>query len=212
MTLSVRIDHLGSHQRTLLHDLHFNVPPGRILTLMGPSGCGKSSVLGAIAGTLSLVAEGAQALSFRGSVQLDGVDLHSLPTARRGIGLLFQDDLLFAHMSVAENLLFAVPAGERDLRLAQVVQALDEAGLPGFGERDPATLSGGQRARVALMRALLARPRALLLDEPFGRLDATLRDQFRQFVFAHVRSRGIPVVLVTHDAADIADPELVVHL
>lgn len=212
MTLSVRIDHLGSHQRTLLRDLHFDVPPGRILTLMGPSGCGKSSVLGAIAGTLSAVAEGAQALSFRGSVQLDGADLHTLPTARRGIGLLFQDDLLFAHMSVAENLLFAVPPGESGLRRAQVVQALEEAGLPGFGERDPATLSGGQRARIALMRALLARPRALLLDEPFSRLDATLRDQFRQFVFEHVRSRGIPVVLVTHDAADIADPTLVVDL
>lgn len=212
MTLSVRIDHLGSPQRTLLQDLHFNVPPGRILTLMGPSGCGKSSVLGAIAGTLSLVAEGAQALSFRGSVQLDGVDLHALPAARRGIGLLFQDDLLFAHMSVAENLLFAVRPGEREQREAQVEQALEEAGLPGYGERDPATLSGGQRARVALMRALLARPRALLLDEPFGRLDATLRDQFRQFVFEHVRARGIPVVLVTHDAADIADPALVIDL
>lgn len=212
MTLSVHIDHLGSPQRTLLRDLHFNVPPGRILTLMGPSGCGKSSVLGAIAGTLSAVAEGAQSLSFRGSVQLDGVDLHNLPTARRGIGLLFQDDLLFAHMSVAENLLFAVPPGERDLRRAKVVQALEEAGLPGYGESDPATLSGGQRARVALMRALLARPKALLLDEPFGRLDATLRDQFRQFVFEHVRSGGIPVVLVTHDAADIADPALLVDL
>jgi putative thiamine transport system ATP-binding protein len=212
MTLSVRIDHLGSPQRTLLRDLQFSVPPGRILTLMGPSGCGKSSVLGAIAGTLSAVAEGAQALSFRGSVQLDALDLNTLPTARRGIGLLFQDDLLFAHMSVADNLLFAVPPGERPLRLAQVAQALEEADLAGFSERDPATLSGGQRARVALMRALLARPRALLLDEPFGRLDATLSEQFRQFVFEHVRARSIPVVLVTHDAADIADPALVIDL
>jgi putative thiamine transport system ATP-binding protein len=212
MTLSVRIDHLGSRQRTLLRDLSFEVPSGHILTLMGPSGCGKSSVLGAIAGTLSTVAEGAQALGFDGTVRLDGVDLHSLPTAKRGVGLLFQDDLLFAHMSVGENLLFAVPPGEPGLRRAQVAQALEEAGLPGFTDRDPATLSGGQRARVALMRALLARPRALLLDEPFGRLDATLRDQFRQFVFEHVRTRRIPVVLVTHDAADIADPSLVVNL
>lgn len=212
MTLSVHIHHLGSPQRTLLRDLRLEVPPGGILTLMGPSGSGKSSVLGAIAGTLSSVAEGAQALSFQGSVRLDGVDLHTLPTARRGVGLLFQDDLLFAHLNVAENLLFAVPPGARAERLAQVQQALEEAGLPGYGERDPATLSGGQRARVALMRALLARPRALLLDEPFSRLDAALREQFRPFVFEHVRARRIPVVLVTHDAADVADPARVIDL
>jgi putative thiamine transport system ATP-binding protein len=119
---------------------------------------------------------------------------------------------LFAHMTVAENLLFAVPAGPKRERLAAVAQALDEAGLTGFGARDPATLSGGQRARVALMRALLARPKALLLDEPFSKLDAALRDQFRAFVFEHLRDSGVPAVLVTHDAADVADPLLVVEL
>jgi putative thiamine transport system ATP-binding protein len=93
-----------------------------------------------------------------------------------------------------------------------VERALSEAGLAGYGARDPATLSGGQRARVALMRALLARPRALLLDEPFSRLDAALREQFRAFVFDHLRDMGIPSVLVTHDAADVADTELVVEL
>ena len=91
-------------------------------------------------------------------------------------------------------------------------QALQEADLVGLGERDPATLSGGQRARVALMRALLAQPRALLLDEPFSRLDTALRAQFRSFVFEHVRSRRLPVVLVTHDRDDIADPSHVVAL
>jgi putative thiamine transport system ATP-binding protein len=93
-----------------------------------------------------------------------------------------------------------------------VERALQEAGLAGFGPRDPATLSGGQRARVALMRALLAQPRALLLDEPFSRLDAALREQFRAFVFGHLRARQIPAVLVTHDAADIADPAQVMAL
>ena len=134
------------------------------------------------------------------------------PTARRGIGLLFQDDLLFAHLTVAENLLFAVPPGPRDQRLAAVEQALAEAGLTGLGARDPATLSGGQRARVALMRALLARPRALLMDEPFSRLDAALRAQFRPFVFEHLRQRRIPALLVTHDVADIAEADRVLAI
>jgi putative thiamine transport system ATP-binding protein len=212
MTLSVHIAQLGSAQRTLLQDLRLEIQPGQVLTLMGPSGSGKSSVLAAIAGTLGSVAEGAQALRFEGSVKLDGAELSGLPTAQRGIGLLFQDALLFAHMTVAENLLFAVPPGPRAQRREQVRQALLEAGLEGYGERDPATLSGGQRARVALMRALLAQPKALLLDEPFSKLDATLRDQFRSFVFDHIRDRQIPALLVTHDADDIADPALVMEL
>jgi putative thiamine transport system ATP-binding protein len=212
MTLSVHITTLGSAQGTLVQDLRFEVPPGQILTLMGASGSGKSSVLAAIAGTLGSVAEGAQALRCAGSVRLNGEDITHRAAAQRGIGLLFQDALLFAHMTVAENLLFAVPPGPRAQRLAQVQQALHEAGLSGYGERDPATLSGGQRARVALMRALLASPKALLLDEPFSKLDAALRDQFRAFVFGHIRARHIPAVLVTHDAADIADPSLMVEL
>jgi putative thiamine transport system ATP-binding protein len=212
VTLSVHLKQLGSAQRVLLRDLRFDVAPGEILTLMGASGSGKSSVLAAIAGTLHSVAEGAQALRFDGTITLNGTDLTPLPTARRGIGLLFQDPLLFAHMTVAENLLFAVPSGPRAQRLQQVEQALLDAELAGYGERDPATLSGGQRARVALMRALLAQPRALLLDEPFSKLDAALRDQFRTLVFDHIRAQNIPAVLVTHDAADIADPARLLEL
>jgi putative thiamine transport system ATP-binding protein len=212
MTLQVHITQLGSTQRVLLKDLRFTVQPGHILTLMGPSGSGKSSVLAAIAGTLGSVAEGTQALQAQASVRLNGEDISQRPTAQRGVGLLFQDPLLFAHLTVAENLLFAVPPGPRAQRLAQVQRALAEAGLQGYGERDPATLSGGQRARVALMRALLAQPRALLLDEPFSKLDAELRDQFRTFVFDHIRSRQIPAVLVTHDAADVAEPDQLIAL
>jgi putative thiamine transport system ATP-binding protein len=212
VTLSVHLKQLGSAQRVLLRDLRFDVAPGEILTLMGASGSGKSSVLAAIAGTLHSVAEGAQALRFDGTITLNGTDLTPLPTARRGIGLLFQDPLLFAHMTVAENLLFAVPSGPRAQRLQQVEQALLDAELAGYGERDPATLSGGQGARVALMRALLAQPRALLLDEPFSKLDAALRDQFRTLVFDHIRAQNIPAVLVTHDAADIADPARLLEL
>lgn len=208
MTLAVHVRRLSTRTHTLIDDLHLRVKPGEILTLMGPSGGGKTSVLAAIAGTL--VADAG--LRFEGRVQLGNDDITAWPTARRGVGLLFQDDLLFAHMTVGENLLFAVPAGPKPARLAAVQAALDEAGLGGFADRDPATLSGGQRARVALMRALLAQPRALLLDEPFSRLDTTLRVQFRAFVFEHVRSRRIPVVLVSHDRDDIADPAHVVDL
>jgi putative thiamine transport system ATP-binding protein len=85
-----------------------------------------------------------------------------------------------------------------------VAAALAEAELPGLQARDPATLSGGQRARVALMRVLLSRPRALLLDEPFARLDTPLRGRMRRFVFDAARARGLPVLLVTHDAEDVA--------
>jgi putative thiamine transport system ATP-binding protein len=194
------------------------VPPGEILTLMGPSGCGKSSVLASIAGTLASVSEGLQPLQLQGSVQLNGRELTHLHTHQRGVGLVVQDALLFPHMTVAENLLFAVPvtgtsgSSTNAQRQARVQQALQEAELSGMGERDPSTLSGGQRARVALMRALLAEPQALLLDEPFSKLDAALRAQLRPWVFAHVRERRIPVVLVTHDEQDVADPRRVLHL
>jgi putative thiamine transport system ATP-binding protein len=83
-----------------------------------------------------------------------------------------------------------------------VAQALERADLAGYADRDPATLSGGQRARVALMRTLVAGPRALLLDEPFGKLDARLRGEIRSFVFSHARSERLPTLLVTHDEAD----------
>jgi putative thiamine transport system ATP-binding protein len=211
--LQVRIDRLGTATHALVSGLRLDVPPGGILTLMGPSGCGKSSVLAAIAGTLASVSEGLQPLQLQGTVQLNDRELSHLPTHQRGVGLVFQDALLFPHMTVAENLLFAVPAnGTAAQRQARVQQALQEAELSGMGERDPSTLSGGQRARVALMRALLAEPQALLLDEPFSKLDAALRAQLRPWVFAHVRERRIPVVLVTHDEQDVADPQRVVRL
>ena len=128
----------------------------------------------------------------------------TLAPERRRIGILFQDDLLFPHLSVGANLAFALPASVRptNLRRERIDQALSDAGLAGFADRDPTTLSGGQRARVAVMRTLLAEPLALLLDEPFSKLDATLRGDFRRFVFDHAKQSGLPTVLVTHDEAD----------
>jgi len=187
-------------QQRLVELLDLEVHPGQCVTVMGPSGSGKSTLLNFIAGTLDPVFD-ARGRVFVGEHCLDHVE-----PQHRGIGILFQDDLLFPHLSVGGNLAFALSAlvRGRSARRERVEAALSEAGLAGFAERDPATLSGGQRARVAVMRTLLAEPRALLLDEPFSKLDAKLRGEFRAFVFEHARSLSLPVLLVTHDEADAA--------
>ncbi len=194
----------GESRRVLLRDFFLDCPNGKVITLMGPSGCGKSSLLAAIAG-LPLAG-----LHENIEITLQGQRVDHLPTSQRHIGLLFQDDLLFAHMSVRENLLFAVPPGTATERELQVNAALDELGFQDMANRSPLTLSGGQRARVSLMRTLLAKPQALLLDEPFSKLDVALREQFRQFVFEHVKRLQLPTLLVTHDAADVADRDAVI--
>lgn len=190
----------------LMANMRIDVAPGSVHTLMGPSGSGKSSLLAAVCGTLPV------AFEFEGHIQLFGRALDGVPTPARRVGILFQDDLLFAHMTVGDNLLFAVPPGPRAEREARVQQALVDLELPGYADADPASLSGGQRGRVALMRALLAQPQALLLDEPFSRLDRALRARMRDFVFKLVRARGLPTLLVTHDDEDVADGSLVTRL
>ena len=152
MSLDITLHRLATRQgRTLLHPLQLRVPAGVIHTVMGESGSGKSSLLSAVCGTLP------EGLVFEGEISLQGRRIEQLPTEQRRVGLLFQDDLLFAHMTVRENLLFAVPAGQRAEREAQVSAGLDSLEMRDFAHADPATLSGGQRTRVALLRALLAR-------------------------------------------------------
>ena len=174
------------------------VAPGAVLTVMGPSGSGKSSLLAYVGGFLD------PAFTASGRVMCDGVDITALPPQERHAGILFQDALLFPHMTVAGNVAFALPAGVkgRAERQRQACDALEEVDLAGLGDRDPDTLSGGQKARVALARVLVSRPRMLLLDEPFSRLDAALRQQMRDLVFERAWATGLPVVLVTHDEAD----------
>jgi putative thiamine transport system ATP-binding protein len=173
---------------------------------MGASGSGKSSVLAAVCGTLP------EGMVFEGTVHLNGARIDTLPTQARRVGILFQEDLLFAHMTVRENLLFALPHGAKAAREAQVLQALADVELSEHLHANPATLSGGQRTRASLARALLAQPHALLLDEPFSKLDAALRSRMRELVFGLVRQRAIPALLVTHDVADVADAKRVTQL
>ncbi len=174
------------------------VAPGEVLTVMGPSGSGKSTLLAHIGGFLDPVFEAS------GRVVVDGTDITDADPQDRHVGILFQDPLLFPHMTTGGNLVFAIPRAERGRahRRALAAEALRGVDLEGFDDRDPDTLSGGQKARVALARVLIAEPRALLLDEPFSKLEAPLRVQMRELVFSKAREQGLPTVMVTHDEAD----------
>jgi putative thiamine transport system ATP-binding protein len=162
---------------------------------MGPSGSGKSSLLAYIAGFLAPVFESS------GSVLVNGVDICSLAAENRRIGLLFQDPLLFPHLSVAGNLRFAMQSNAKQKSQA-ISEGLNDIGLAGFDDRDPSTLSGGQASRVALLRLLLSAPNAILLDEPFSKLDTQLSEEIRALVFDKLRASGLPTILVTHDQCD----------
>lgn len=175
-----------------------HVRPGETLTVMGPSGSGKSTLLAYIGGFLDPVFQAS------GRVLCGGRDIIALPAQERHAGILFQDALLFPHMSVGGNLVFALPDSVKGkaARRARAEAALADVGLEDFFDRDPDTLSGGQKARVALARVLLAEPNFLLLDEPFSKLDMQLRDQIRDLVFESALRSRLPVILVTHDEAD----------
>ncbi|WP_420412285.1 ATP-binding cassette domain-containing protein [Roseibium sp.] len=182
----------------LLLTLDHAIRPGTVLTVMGESGSGKSTLLDFIAGFLK------PDFTASGQILLDGKDITSLPPQNRHIGLMFQTPLLFPHMSVLQNLMFAIPQHIKDKnkRRSLAEEALQAVGLSGSGLKDPAKLSGGQQTRIALMRTLLAEPKALLLDEPFSSLDQSRRATVRELVFSVARNKNLPVLLVTHDEED----------
>lgn len=170
----------------LLSFEELEVEAGQIVTLLGPSGSGKSSLLKALAGVT------APEVILSGQTPFDG-----LPAHQRGVGYVDQRPVLFPHLNVVNNVAFGLRGPK-----SEAVEALERAGLSAFAKADPASLSGGQAARVALMRTLLSRPQVLLMDEPFSALDPELRTDMRAFVFAEVRARSLPTLLVTHDGED----------
>ena len=169
-----------------------DLAPGQVLAVLGPSGCGKSTLLRAVAGLEPLSS---------GSISFDGTDLAGTPTHRRGFALMFQDGQLFAHLTVARNVAYALrlrrtPSAQVAVRVQEL---LGLVGLSGFGDRLPGTLSGGERQRVALARALAVDPRLILLDEPLSALDATLRERLAGDLREILHAAGTTALLVTHD-------------
>jgi sulfate transport system ATP-binding protein len=184
-----------------LGDVSLEVPEGSLTALLGPSGSGKSTLLRVIAGLEA---------PDSGRVIIDGHDATGLPAQRRGIGFVFQHYAAFKHMTVRENVAFGLRIRKRpkaELN-AKVDELLGIVGLQGYHTRYPSQLSGGQRQRMALARALAIEPRVLLLDEPFGALDAKVRAELRAWLRRLHDEVHVTTVLVTHDqeeAMDVAD-------
>ena len=187
-------------------DLHarFDSAHDRVV-LFGPSGVGKSVTLQAIAG---LIRPQAGRITLGDRVLFDSERRIDLPARERRIGYLFQDHALFPHMSVARNIAFGLmptlPGRVDAGTLRQVERVMDALDIAGLGARRPDELSGGQRQRVALARALVREPDVLLLDEPFSALDTALRQRVRGELEAIRRRFGVPMVLISHDAQDVA--------
>ncbi|PHQ93602.1 MAG: ABC transporter ATP-binding protein [Pseudoalteromonas sp.] len=183
-------------QGELLLSLNEQVNGGEILTIMGPSGSGKSSLLNWLTGCLP------KDFRAQGKVWLNDQNIDNTPPHLRHIGVLYQDALLFSHLTVAGNIAFAMPKGNKKQRLEKIDHALEQVGLTGLAARHPDSLSGGQQARVALLRMLLSEPKAILLDEPFSKLDTQLRVDTRELVFSQIREHKLPTIMVTHDHSD----------
>jgi sulfate transport system ATP-binding protein len=207
MTITVRSLTKRFDRFTALDDVSVDVPGGALVALLGPSGSGKTTLLRILAGLER---------PDTGSALIDGTDLAAQSARQRNIGLVFQHYALFRHLTVFENVAFALrvrkrPAAEVDARVGELLRLVQ---LEGHGRRMPGQLSGGQRQRIALARALAARPRVLLLDEPFGALDAQVRAELRAWLRRLHDEIHLTTVFVTHDqdeAFEVADKVVIMN-
>jgi putative thiamine transport system ATP-binding protein len=190
--------------KVLCEEVNLCIQKSEFITIMGPSGCGKTTLLSAIAGSLST------AFCLTGDIQIDGKSIVDLPIEKRSVGMMFQEALLFPHMNVEENLLFGMQAHlSKKEKLEQVNQWLSIADLEGMNQAHISTLSGGQASRIALLRTLLSKPKVILLDEPFAKLDEHLKVKFRRWVFDTIKSQNIPAIQVTHNSQDAIEGEVI---
>jgi sulfate transport system ATP-binding protein len=192
--MSIALDQVTKRyqEQPVVNDVSIEMEEGEFFVLLGPSGSGKSTLLRAIAGLTGID---------HGRISLHGRDVTHVRARDRGVGLVFQNYALFRHMTVAENIEFAlrVRRMKRAERVARRKELLKLVALEGLDERLPGQLSGGQQQRVAVARALAHKPQVLLLDEPFGALDAKIREELRRTIRSVQRELGITTVLVTHD-------------
>ena len=175
-----------------IHDISLDMPDGKITALLGPSGSGKSTTLKLIAGLI---------FPTHGAIYFDGVDVCLVPAEKRSAVMVFQNHLLFPHMTVAENIGFGLRMRgvDKHTRRKRINEMLDLVQLPGLGDRKPGQLSGGQQQRIALARALVTEPSVLLLDEPLSNLDVHLRDEMRELIRRVQGEFNITTIMVTHD-------------
>lgn len=186
-------------QGTLLRLPEFSLAAGESLGVMGPSGCGKSTWLRWLLGVDQPY------VSISGTIKIADRQLNKLPIEKRTIGLVMQEQVLFPHYNVEENLAFALaPQGlSRTAQQTIIRQKLADIGLAGYATRRPEQLSGGERARVALLRSALGKPQLILLDEPFNGLDQARRQQVCQWTYDFLRTEGIAAIIVSHDPDDL---------
>ena len=184
-------------EKPFIKNLNLKIKNGNILCVFGKSGVGKSSLINVIAGLTE------DNLLFEGKIILNGKILNDLPTEKRKIGLLLQDGALFPHLTVEQNIYFGMNKKLKSKeKLSLINESLKKANMDSFQNRYPNTLSGGQKSRIACLRAILSEPEVLLLDEPFSSLDPEYRNTFRNFVVSKVKESKIPCLLVTHDESD----------
>lgn len=194
---NISLKWFSSKEKPFIKDLNIKVNNGKILTIFGSSGIGKSSLINIIAGVYE------SNLLFTGDIILNNKKITNTLPEKRKIGLLLQDGVLFPHLSVEQNLIFGIKKSLTNKEKYLLInEHLIKANMEGFENRYPNTLSGGQKSRVACLRAILSEPDALLLDEPFSSIDPEQRNSFRLFVANQVREKKIPCILVTHDESD----------